>query len=240
MTNERDKIKSKIVKLLSKTEDKGCSEAEAVMAAEKAAELMTHYDIEATELDFRSTSCVKKSAKLRKYGNKIVCDTVSVQIARLCDVRGWKSSYEGEKYYFGFEQDVDIALYLYDLIGTAILNELEAYKNSEEYEEAKANGYHGISLISSFFHGIHDRLCERIRLLADEKKQNVAKSVNALVPVKMEKINDEFGDLGMKLSKSKSYRYGSHAGTAYKAGQASANKISISQGVNSNARKAIS
>lgn len=240
MTQERDKIKAKIVKLLSKTEDKGCSEAEAVMAAEKAAELMTHYDIEATELDFRSKSCVKKSADLRKYGNKIIADTVSVQIARLCDVRGWKSSGEGKKYYFGFEQDVDIALYLYDLIGTAILNELEAYKNSSDYEDAKADGYHGISLMTSFFHGIHDRLCERVRVLADEKKQKVAKSANALVPVKMEKINDEFGDLGLNLSSSRSYRYGSHAGSAYKAGQASANRIGISKGVGESTRKAIS
>src|SRR5215813_2691007 len=66
---ERDKIKQRIAKLLNITTDKGASEAEAMQAAEGAAELMAHYDIQASELQIKSARAVSKHALVRRYGN---------------------------------------------------------------------------------------------------------------------------------------------------------------------------
>ena len=66
---ERDKIKQRIAKLLNLTTDKGASEAEAMQAAERAAELMAHYDIQASELQIKSARAVSKHALVRRYGN---------------------------------------------------------------------------------------------------------------------------------------------------------------------------
>ena len=57
---ERDKIKQRIAKLLNRTTDKGASEAEAMQAAERAAELMAHYDIQASELHASTGSTASK------------------------------------------------------------------------------------------------------------------------------------------------------------------------------------
>jgi uncharacterized protein DUF2786 len=70
VNSERERVKEKIVKLLNVTRERGASENEAMMAAERAAELMAHFDIEATELSIRSTRSAEKIAKKRRYGNR--------------------------------------------------------------------------------------------------------------------------------------------------------------------------
>src|SRR5215468_7915279 len=59
---ERDKIKQRIAKLLNLTTNKGASEAEAMQSAERAAELMAHYDIQVSELQIKSARAVLKHA----------------------------------------------------------------------------------------------------------------------------------------------------------------------------------
>jgi len=88
-TSERDKIKERVAKLLNVTIDRGASENEAMGAAEKAAELMAHYDIEASELSVRSAQAIKQTARARKYGNMIIAALVAHHIpsgvARDCE-----------------------------------------------------------------------------------------------------------------------------------------------------------
>ena len=76
-TTERDRIKERVAKLLNLTLDKGASENEAMMAAEKAAELMAFYDIEASELSVRSTRAIKQTVSARKYGKMIIAAPVA-------------------------------------------------------------------------------------------------------------------------------------------------------------------
>ena len=65
-TTERDRIKERVAKLLNLTLDKGTSENEAIMAAEKAAELMAFYDIEASELSVRSARATKQTRAIKR------------------------------------------------------------------------------------------------------------------------------------------------------------------------------
>ena len=84
-TTERDRIKERVAKLLNLTLDKGASENEAIMAAEKAAELMAFYDIEASELSVRSARAIKQTVSARKYGKMIIAAPVAHHVAQLCD-----------------------------------------------------------------------------------------------------------------------------------------------------------
>src|SRR5215469_896199 len=72
-TTERDRVKQRVAKLLNVTLDKGASENEAMMAAEKAAELMSFYDIEASELSVRSARAIKTNgsgAEIRQHDHR--------------------------------------------------------------------------------------------------------------------------------------------------------------------------
>jgi hypothetical protein len=78
MNDERERVKEKIVKLLNVTREKGASENEAIVAAERAAALMAHFDITTTELEIRSVESIEKTVAKRRYGN--------LQIAVWCSV----------------------------------------------------------------------------------------------------------------------------------------------------------
>src|SRR5215472_16163901 len=92
---ERDKIKQRIAKLLNLTTDKGASEAEAMQAAERAAELMAHYDIQASELQIKSARAVSKHTLVRRYGNLRIAVPTARYIAALCDCKYWLNREQG-------------------------------------------------------------------------------------------------------------------------------------------------
>ena len=78
-------IERTLASRISFVSDKGASENEAIMAAEKAAELMAFYDIEASELSVRSARAIKQTVSARKYGKMIIAAPVAHHVAQLCD-----------------------------------------------------------------------------------------------------------------------------------------------------------
>ena len=241
MTIEREKVKIKINALLAKTVSSGCTQAEALQAAEKAAELMEVYEIEATELDIKDTTCVKVVVKQKKYGNARLTGFI-VGIAELCGCRCWTSNYSNEVTFFGFPQDTEIAEFLYETISTAILNELQTYKSSPEYAAEKANGYHGRSLTASFLNGIKGRIYDRLVQLAKAKAANIetAKAAKgstgrSLVLIKSDKVEEDFSDLGIKLTTTRSFStVRSHGARA--AGSKAGDRIHLGTAVGSQTR----
>jgi hypothetical protein len=91
---EREKIKERVAKLLNMTVDNGASESEAMMAAQRAAELMAHYDIEASELSLRYTRAIKQTVTIGKYSNIGIAVSAAYHVARLCDCMSWYTSAE--------------------------------------------------------------------------------------------------------------------------------------------------
>lgn len=228
---ERDKVRAKIKALLAKTTDSGCTKDEALNAAEKAAELMEHYDIQASELDYKDAVCINKSTKQRKYGRQRLT-TIITAIAQLTDTKTWSTNHEGIVTFFGFEADVDVACYLFDTLSDAILFELDQYKKSDEYINLTSNGYyHGRTLTTSFIHGIEERIFERIIELANQKHENVEEATGtALVLVKEAKVKEDFDDLGLRLRSVTRYRtVGSDI--ARNTGSAAGDRLNIGTGV---------
>ena len=103
---ERDKVKQKVVKLLSKTRERGASEAEAVAAAE-VTELMAQFDIAASELEIRSVGSVEKIIAKRRYGRRAIGAGCAYMVSQICDCMAWHKP--NSQTFFGLPHDVEIA-----------------------------------------------------------------------------------------------------------------------------------
>ena len=229
-TTERDRVKQRVAKLLNITLDKGASENEAMIAAERAAELMAFYDIEASELSVRSARAIKQTVRARKYGNMIIAAPVARHIAQLCDCRYWGSTEETGKHYtfFGLPADAEIAAYLFDLINNGIVAEVGIYKASPDY--LTATGTHGRTLVSSFIAGMEDRICARLDALREEKQSAIQKATGrSLVVIKGAQIAEDFKATGIRLVSSGIRR--STGGSGYTNGQAAGDRLPLSSGV---------
>jgi hypothetical protein len=244
---ERDKIKKRVAKLLNMTLDRGASESEAMVAAEKAAELMTHWDIEASELSIRSARAVEQRVAVRKYGSTNIAVPCAHHIAQLCDCMYWLSTETDPRdgdlpevwqrkarvvAFFGLPADAEIASYLFDLISNAIVAEIDVYKASPNYQREVEAGEKGRAAITSFVDGMEKTICVRLGAMRDEKHQAVQEATGrALVLVKEEQIKEDFKATGIKLTSGWGSSRGGGSAGANASGRAAGGRVSLSSGV---------
>ena len=61
-----DRLKTRLQGLRSKTKDNGCTEAEALLAAAKVAELLDRYDLSLTDVEIRTAQCEQRQYETRR------------------------------------------------------------------------------------------------------------------------------------------------------------------------------
>jgi hypothetical protein len=59
-------LKTRLQGLRSKTTDNGCTEAEALLAAAKVAELLDRYDLSLTDVEIRTAQCEQRHYETRR------------------------------------------------------------------------------------------------------------------------------------------------------------------------------
>jgi len=190
---KREALIAKIKALRAKTVANGATEAEALMASAKAAELMEKYDIEVAEtaeVD-PDTIIAAEYDFPPEFHNHIM--VVSTAIAELCEVKvigltNRARVMQGYRIY-GLPVDVEIAEYLHEIVIDAMQNELK-----------KASAAWGLFVRRrqeiarhSFMDGLTGRLAERIRELAWARQHK--KTGNALVVAKEAMIKKALKDL---------------------------------------------
>ena len=181
---EREKVKQRVVKLMNVTLDRGASENEALLAAEKAEELMVHYDIQLSELSLRSARAVQKTVLFRRYGNRRLALENARNIAGLCDCMYWLSKLKIT--FFGLPHEAEIATHLFETISNCVAAEIDIYRNSNAFAaEKKANsGLHSRIIIGDFIDGIEKRLNARLKELDANKTRTVQEATGrSLVPI---------------------------------------------------------
>jgi hypothetical protein len=236
VNSERERVKEKIIKLLNVTRDRGASENEAMMAAERAAELMTHFDIEASELSIRSTRSAEKIAKKRRYGSRQIATSCAYLVAQLCDCMTWH--HPDRHVFFGLPHDAEIAAHLFDTISNCILAETDIYKASPDFAPAaeRARQEYGIdarAVVGTFITGVEDRICGRLRALRDGKEQAVQEATGrSLVIVKAEQVKNDFEALEIKLRHRRTQQ-SVWSAAAYRSGAVAGNRIPLSRGLKS-------
>ena len=130
-----DRLKTRIQGLRSKTTDNGCTEAEALLAAAKVAELLDRSDLSLTAVEIRDAQCEQRGYETRRK-KRIPLDDCVGAIAYFCDCRVWREkSHSGDVRYvfFGLRSDIEVAHYLTEVIDNAVRSELGRYKTSAGY-----------------------------------------------------------------------------------------------------------
>lgn len=232
--SERDTIKQRVAKLLALTTDRGASEHEAMQAAEKAAKLMAHFDIEATELEVKPSKAVRKTVVCRKYGTMIIAGPVAHHVAQLCDCMYWLSRQRTVRtvIFFGLPADTEIAAYLFDLISNAIVAEINVYKTSADYQRELTAGMNGRTAVTSFVDGMETTICARLDTMRDEKRQSVQQATGrSLVVIKEAQIKEDFEATGIRLVSCRGSYRGAGSAIANASGRAAGMRVSLSSGV---------
>src|SRR5947207_1835876 len=139
-----DKLKTRIQALRAKTTDNGCTEAEALLAAAKVAELLDRYDLSLTDVEIREAPCERREYETYRK-KRIPLDDCIGAIANFCDCRVWREknqACESRYVFFGLRSDIEVAHYLTELIDTAVRSELGRYKTMPEYRRFRHKERH--------------------------------------------------------------------------------------------------
>ncbi|MEM1118900.1 MAG: DUF2786 domain-containing protein [Bacteroidota bacterium] len=216
----KDKIKSKINALLTKTQDNGCTEAEAMAAIKMARKLMENYFISESDL-LKKEKCVLESVPY-VTGYWLFINA----LAETFDCKTYKSG--KEIFYFGYEQDVQMCLYFNDYIIRSCRAAIANYKRTEAYLLEK-QFTSSRRLTGGFRNGFLNSIAQRLTEMYQERKNQVRLGHGLINLEKEKQVETEFAKLGLNLvSDSRSFS----TGGAYNSGQEQGRNFNINQGVN--------
>lgn len=129
------KLRSTIAALSSKTTGNGCTEAEAMMAAEKVAELLSKHGVEdVAELEFDQWKV--------EIGRRTVVDSLWGVVATFCHCKLWYTKdFFSDRWsivYFGRWNDVAVAEYLHAMLERHIKASVKAFQKTPEYTRRRS------------------------------------------------------------------------------------------------------
>jgi hypothetical protein len=194
-----DRLKTRIEGLRAKTTDNGCTEAEALSAAAKVAELLDRYDLSLTDVEIRHAQCEQRAYETR-HRKRIPLDDCIGAVANFCDCRVWreKSQSGNARYvFFGLRSDIEVAHYLSELIDSTIRSELGRYKISPAYRRFRHQDRHMVN--ASFNLGMVASFADKLRAMKQERDAVNDGSGRNLVVLKASVVDAELERLDLKL-----------------------------------------
>jgi Protein of unknown function (DUF2786) len=203
MTEDRDKLLARIRALLAKTEEAGCTEGEAMAAAEKAYELIERYQIDLGAEEIKREGFVRKRIKMEparfRFARRIL-----LAIDTFCEVCTWYTTFVGqaEITILGLRSDAELASYLIDsltnfaLAGADLHVAVErklALAMGEPMTAAQSQEAHRSHLLGCASR-IHQRLDEMVeqrkaRAATPGSRALVALDKPALIQAEMERLD---------------------------------------------------
>ena len=230
--DDLSRVIERIRGLRAKTTEQGCTEQEALAAADKVAELLERYDLSLSEVNLRQQPCEGFGIDTgrRKHG---AFDRCVPAIADFCDCRVWSETSPSGTLrfvFFGLSADVEAAHYLYDLVAVAFETETATFKSGTLY--ATMIGGEKRSAVNSFQIGLAGGISGKLETLKAERSAAVFNSTGRdLLPIKTSVIDEEFEKLGLSLrAKNVSSRRRVLA-EAYEAGQEAGRKFEVRAGI---------
>ena len=209
-STELARVKVRIKALTEKTVANGCTEAEAMSAADMGGRLLERYALSMDEIEVRTAKCVQVEVDLGSRRRRPI-DGAIPAIARFCDCKVWLSPASrrpaaagdtrqpGIRYvFFGFETDAALAAYLFAVISRAIATETVVFKQANP----RLTGVRLRGASTSFQHGLVARVAARLDALHDEREASVrAQRVTgtALIVVKNQIVEEAFRENGVRL-----------------------------------------
>lgn len=154
-----DKIKARLRALRAKTVANGCTEEEAMAAAEKAAELLARHNLSDADLaaaEFDELGCERGRARTP-------LDTVWREVGRFADCTGFfrRVGTRWHYVYFGRASDVLVAEYVHQVIEAAAQRALREFRASASYARRrtpKTRAHAAKAFLEGFATSISDKL----------------------------------------------------------------------------------
>ena len=191
-----DRLHAIIQGLRAKTLANGCTEAEALLAAVKVAELLDRYDLSLTDVEIRSSQCERRIYEDTRNKRVPIGDCVGT-IAAFNNCRVWRERTAGKAHryvFFGLPADIDAALYLTELIDAAIRTELSRFKTTSDYQDFRHADRHLAN--ASFALGMAGSIAEKLAAMQTNRKIGSGRDV---VMVKTALVDAELAALDMQL-----------------------------------------
>ena len=195
-----NRLIGRIQALRAKTVEQGCTEAEALAAAEKVAELLDRYGLSLSELDLKNQVCEGAAVETGRKRVAPVDDCVPA-VAAFFDCRVW-----GEKggdgrlrhVFFGLPADVAAARYLYDLVEAAFETETAGFRAGPTYAEMPSNLRR--TATNSFGIGLARGIVAKLHTLR-QAREGALRSASGrdLVVAKENVVEAELARLGMQF-----------------------------------------
>lgn len=222
-SDERQKIAARIRALLAKTVENGCTEDEAIAAAQKAAEMLARYNLTVDEVKLRESPF----SRHRERHDDEVGDRlwkIADAIGELTGARFWTSR-AGEPVeinFFGFEHEVDVAKYLLEICARAMRGEYRRLSNDLRLLTPVRRRWK----LMAFLDGMADTLARRIKALIEPTSTGTG-----LIVLRDQLIDAALKDAGINLDSRKMRRSRDFERT-YRDGQRAGERVSLNRGVN--------
>lgn len=214
--------------LRAKTVDQGCTEEEALAAADKVAELLDRYGLSLGETDLRGQACLGVGIDSQRKRSGPFDEAVPA-ISNFCGCRSWSErAPDGtiRSVFFGLPADVEAARYLHDRVAAALATETAAFQRSELYRE-RAGGARQ-KATASFQYGLVRGIGAKLDARkAERDARTFETSGRDLVPVKASVVEDELARLGMAFTMKESNRGRIVLPDAYEAGHVASGRFEI-------------
>jgi hypothetical protein len=220
----RDRLLDKIRALLSKTQENGCTEAEAFASLDKARALMDAYEVTSEELRLtrEEADIIFKAARNDEYG---VRSWLGFPVSRFCDCRTLTNR-NGDICFVGLRSDVQFADWLLDHLANFVRAELAAFLigRTEEHDNRRR-------LINSFVYGCTGKISGRLLALVALSAQRARDNNRALVVIKTQKIDAFLAERGIHLPPPKRRGCPDSSVDGYNAGVSAGDRASFNRPV---------
>jgi len=235
----RKAVLKKLRAFAQRTVENGCTEAEAIAAAEAMQKLQHEYNMTLTDADIEDAEYVTEKMQL---GNQRMHPVVGcvMGVSIFTSTKMYKSG--ATLFIFGEKHKVDNAIYLISTIQSAMELEFLNYRSTDAYLRETWH-HHGASIRSSFMNGMAHRLYHRLMQMHKELMQQDATvsqaTGNSLVVMSDKALDDAFRKQNPNLRSGRRYTT-SRSANASAAGRSAADRVGLRSGVRAgSAHKAI-
>lgn len=217
---DREKAAARIRALRNMTVENGCSEAEAMLAAEKLAEALRDYNMTLDEADLRASPFAEdKHTGAGSVGLKLW--KVAGAIAKLTGAKQWRDGGNAAQITFlGFRHEVEVATYMLRLCERAMHTEVARHmRGTEKWPMGRR-----AARLVPFIDGMADRLRQRILAMLPPLQAGTG-----LIVLRGALIDAEVERRGYKLETNTARR--SVRGDSYGAGVAAGERVALNKGL---------
>ncbi len=227
MAVDIDKLKSRIQALRAKTVTNGCTEAEALSAAAKVAELLDQHDLSVSDLEIRDEQCERGVIETNRKQRQPISMCVAA-IAVFADCKVWQEKDEAGKVrfvFFGLRPGVEMARYVYDVVALALRTGWERHRKSRRFIR------YGDDEKGSFLIGMAVSIADKLIAMKQERDEATRRTTGRDLVVVRHAVGDaEFAKLDLTLRRGRSSGKKVAAG-AFEAGQQAGQDFIIRRGI---------